>query len=109
MKIDRTRFLLLTTGIAALMASCDSHPSDEHGASGNDAGAHSSPYPSCDVIIKNCHMKDIGEGPVSECHGLAHNATSDDVCAPKKDACLKTCQEANVDGDAGIGDGGDSG
>ncbi|MBX3187300.1 MAG: hypothetical protein KF819_09800 [Labilithrix sp.] len=97
MKIEKTRFLLLTTGIAALVASCDSHPSDEHGAS---SGGHSSQFPSCDVIIKACHEKDVGAGPVNDCHSLAHDAKSDDECAPKKDACLKTCADA----DAGAAD-----
>jgi len=96
MHIDRSRFLVLTSALAALVASCHSHPADEHGA-GTDGG-HSSIYPSCDTIIKACHAKDVGEGPVNDCHSLAHDATGDDVCAPKKDACLKTCQDAVVDG-----------
>jgi len=104
MKIDRTRFLLLTTGIAAMVVSCShSHPTDEHAA---DAGGHSSSYPSCDAIIKACHMNDVGAGPVNDCHSLAHEATNDAVCAPKKDACLKTCQEAAADGGTDSGDGG---
>jgi len=101
MQIDKGRFLLLTTAIATVVFACDSHPANEHGATA-DGGAHSSPYPACDAIIKACHAKDVGAGPVNDCHSVAHDATGDDVCIPKKDACLKTCAEAVVDGsDAG--------
>jgi len=102
--IDKARFLLLTTSLTAMVMGCDSHPADEHGASSLDP---SSPYPACDAIIKACHEKDVGEGPVSACHGLAHDATGDDVCIPKKDECLKTCLEASVD--AGVADATDGG
>jgi hypothetical protein len=108
MKIDRTRFLLTTTAIAALVVSCsDSHPAGEHGAGYDGGGPHSSQYPACDAIIKACHMKDVGAGPVNDCHSLAHEAAGDQDCVPKKDACLKTCQDAVVD--AGATDAADGG
>ena len=105
MLIDRTRFLLTTAAIAAMAVACsDSHSADEHG--GADAGGHSSAYPACDAIIKACHMKDVGAGPVNDCHSLAHEATSDQVCIPKKEACLKTCQDAVIDDGGGADAGG---
>jgi hypothetical protein len=55
---------------------------------------HTSPYPTCDAIIKACHTVDLGEGKPSECHGLGHDATKDEDCQPKKDECLKACAEA---------------
>jgi hypothetical protein len=104
MIIDRTTFLILAAGIATLAAACDSHPSDEHGSSGSSGAGHSSVYPACDAIIKACHAKDVGVGPVNDCHSIAHDAKSDDPCIPKKDECLKTCADAVVDG--GVEDGG---
>lgn len=100
MKIDKTRFLLLATTLGALVASCDSHPADEHGP--RDP---SSPYPACDAIIKACHEKDVGGGPVNACHEIAHGATSDDACIPKKDECIKTCNDAVVGGPSDAGPG----
>ena len=67
-----------------------------------DGGLHSSPYPACDAIIKACFAKDLGEGKVSECHGLGHNAKSDAPCVAEKDACIAACDAAVLPGvDAG--------
>ena len=100
MLIDRTRFLLTTAALAAVAVACThSHSTDEHG--GSVAGGHSSVYPACDAIIKACHMKDVGGGPVNDCHSLAHEAAGDQDCIPKKDACLKTCQDAVIDDGGG--------
>lgn len=98
MKIDYSKFLWLTFTLPTVMTGCDDHPTNEHGATD---GGHQSPYPSCDAIIKACHMKDNGDpSPVYDCHSVAHGATSDAPCAPKKDECVKTCNDYVVDAGA---------
>lgn len=86
--------LALLAATAAAACSSDDH---DHTASG---GVHSSPYPSCDAIIKACHLYDIGPGPVHDCHDVGHGAKSDADCAPRKDACLKICDDASKDAGA---------
>lgn len=49
-------------------------------------------------------MYDVGAGPVNDCHGFAHEATSDATCAPRKDACLRTCADAATAADGGAAD-----
>lgn len=80
--------------LAALLAAgcvyaCSSHDDDGH-AHGADAG-HESQYPTCRIIMDACHELDTGDGPIHDCHEVAHGATSDDPCVAKKDECLKTC------------------
>lgn len=58
-----------------------------------DAGEHTSPYPSCQAILSACHELDTGEGPIHDCHEVAHDATSEADCAPRKAECLATCVE----------------
>lgn len=66
--------------------------------SSNDDHHHDSSYPSCDAIIEACHPVDKGEGgKISECHTLAHEATGDATCAPKKDECVHVCEAAATD------------
>ncbi|MBS2012918.1 MAG: hypothetical protein JST00_08530 [Deltaproteobacteria bacterium] len=76
---------------------------DDH--SHEDGGAHSSAFASCQAILDACHEKDVGTGPVHDCHELGHDATSDAPCAAKKDECVKTCNAATTD-DAGSDAGG---
>lgn len=75
---------------------------DDHGHA--DGGVHYSSHPACDAIIKRCHPLDVGnDGEISECHVLAHEATSDGACLARKEACFAACIEtadAGVAGDA---------
>lgn len=97
MQIDKTRFLLLTSTLAAMMWNCsDDHPANEGAA----AADHSSPYAACDAIIKACHPYDVGEGPLHDCHNVAHEAKSEAPCLPEKDRCVKLCEDATLDGGA---------
>ncbi len=101
MKIQRCSFLILTASIASIAASCSSHPSEEHG-NNPYPGGHSSQFPTCDAIIKQCHPLDVGEGPIHDCHDLGHGAEKDEDCIPKKDECLtKICIAGS---DAGAAD-----
>ncbi len=77
-------------------------PSDE-------AGGHTSAYPSCNAITEACHEFDVGEGELHECHELGHDSVSDEPCAAQKVRCLALCadagamtspQDAGSDGDA---------
>ncbi len=80
-------------------ACSDSHSHDV------DGGPHTSSFASCQAILDACHEFDTGEGPVHDCHEIAHDATSEETCAPKKTACLATCAAA---ADAGPSDSGAS-
>lgn len=62
----------------------------------------------CDAIIEACHDYDTGSGPLSECHDLAHDATSNAVCLPERDRCVALCEAAAAATDAGaaVEDGG---
>lgn len=58
-------------------------------------GDHKSPFPSCQAIIDVCHPVDVGEGPASECHDVAHDdGASEEKCAARKTECLATCAAA---------------
>ncbi|MBN8614205.1 MAG: hypothetical protein J0L92_26640 [Deltaproteobacteria bacterium] len=48
----------------------------------------------CDAIIEACHDYDMGFGDLSECHDLAHDATSNMVCLPERDRCVALCEAA---------------
>lgn len=84
----------LFAAVALLALAATAHCSSSEDPPPTDGGLHSSPYPSCDAIIKACFAKDLGEGRVSECHGLGHNARSDAPCAAEKDSCIAACDEA---------------
>jgi hypothetical protein len=71
--------------------------SDSHSHDGVDGGAHTSAFASCQAILDACHEVDTGEGPIHDCHDVAHDATSEETCAPKKAACLATCAAAAAD------------
>lgn len=101
MHVDRRLFFAFTSALAVAAVSCHDHPAEEH--SGTEP--HSSPYATCDAIIKACHPYDVGEGTVNQCHSLAHEATSDGACVARKDECLQACASAAADAGAG-GDGG---
>lgn len=80
--------LLVVLGAASTAFACSSSD-DDHAHS--SSGGHTSEFPSCEVIVEACHPLDMGEGPIHDCHELAHEATSDEPCAAQKDACLATC------------------
>ena len=94
----RKILFILAAATIATAAGCTSSDGHDHSSS----GGHSSEYPSCDAIIKACHLYDIGPGPVHDCHDVGHAAKSDADCAPKKDACLKTCNDAAMASDGGM-------
>jgi hypothetical protein len=93
-------FAILTAAIGALAVASCSHDDHDHTTT-----PHSSPYPTCDAIIKQCHPLDVGEGPIHTCHDVAHGAKSDADCVPKKDECLRVCAAADGGGDARTNDG----
>lgn len=70
---------------ATASAGCDHD--HEHGAD----GGHTSPYPTCDAIMDACHPLDVEEGPIHDCHNVAHDATSDAPCIARRDECLRIC------------------
>ncbi len=75
----------------AAFAGCKSDDDHDH--------THESAFPACDAIIEACHPVDVGQGGmVTDCHTLAHEATSEATCTPKKDACVAACQAAAADG-----------
>jgi hypothetical protein len=57
------------------------------------ADPHENVAPDCADILKACHDKDPGEGPIHDCHNVAeaNNATA---CAEDKPGCLSACAEA---------------
>ena len=99
-----------TLGIAACAAlalstaliGCSSDEKKSSSSSSSGYTDHSSPYPSCDVIIKACHPYDIGEGDIHNCHDQGHEAKSEADCpAQLKDFCLGICQAAADAADGG--------
>jgi hypothetical protein len=107
--------------VAALMSlyACASTTPSTTGSSGSsgaiptdEAGGHTSPYPSCNEITHACHAFDVGEGPIHDCHELGHSATSDESCAAHKQHCLSICvDDGGIEGGhvEDSGDAGDSG
>jgi hypothetical protein len=101
--------------VAALVSlyACSSSTTPTTGSSGSsgtipsdEAGGHTSPYPSCNEITHACHAFDVGEGPIHDCHELGHAAKSDEPCAAQKAHCLSLCVtdggvDAGNDADAG--------
>jgi hypothetical protein len=109
MKTIRTLLCLSVAALAATAFSACSHSHDDDDHSHDDAGAHTSPYPSCNEITQACHKYDTGDNvPIHDCHELAHAAKGDGDCAPKKDECLKICAAAGADAGSTDGGGGDA-
>lgn len=88
---------------ALLAAGCSSSDDKQTSSSSSGYTDHSSPYPTCDQIIKACHPYDIGEGTIHDCHDQGHEAKSDADCTPVKDLCLSTCAAAAADAGAEAG------
>lgn len=84
-----TKLIPFAAALAAVALLLACHDDDEHGHS--NTTTHTSDFPSCQAIIDACHPLDVGEGPIHDCHDVAHDATSDQACAAKKAECLKTC------------------
>ncbi len=100
MNFLRSAVLVLVAPLAILVVpACG----DDHGHDDSTSGAHDSPYADCKAIIDACHLYDIGEGAVHDCHDLAHDAKSEADCTPKKEECFQTCRAAGAATDAGTG------
>ncbi len=95
-----TRCFVTAASAFVLIASvyaCSSSTTPSTGTA-DAGGAHSSPYPTCDAIIKQCHPFDVEEGPIHDCHDLGHAAQSDAPCIEKRDECFRICvADAGVD------------
>jgi hypothetical protein len=64
------------------------------------ADAGTSEPPTCKLIFERCHPLDKGTGEIHECHELAEDtASTEAICAAKKDACFAACSA-----DAGVTD-----
>lgn len=75
--------------LLVLVAACSSD--DEPKKSASITG-HTSPHASCQAIIDACHAKDVGDGPVHDCHDVASaSSASEASCGAKKDECVRTC------------------
>lgn len=89
--------------VASVYACSDDHTTDghDHAVPTDEAGGHTSPYPSCNAITQACHQFDVGEGEIHDCHEVGHDSTSDEPCAAVKAKCLALCvEEAGTDGGA---------
>jgi hypothetical protein len=88
--------------VAALYACSDSHTDGhDHTVPTDEAGGHTSPFPTCQKIIDACHEYDIGEGEVHDCHEVGHDAKDDTSCSAKLADCTRICAAAGADaGDA---------
>ncbi len=73
------------------------------GDAGSDAGRPTG-LVDCDAIVEACHDYDTGTGPLTECHDLAHDATSNTVCLPERERCVALCEAAAAMTDAGAHD-----
>lgn len=90
-------FVVLFASVSFAAVGCSSE--HDHGA---DAGAHTSAFASCQAIIDACHEVDVGEGPASACHDVAHDeGATEEKCAAKKAECTVTCKAAAVPTDGG--------
>jgi hypothetical protein len=85
---------------AALTVAC-SHDDDDH--SHDYPSGHTTAFPACTEITQACHVVDVGEGPIHDCHDLAHGASSEDVCLQKRADCLALCKAANPDAGGSAG------
>jgi hypothetical protein len=88
----------LAAVLVAVAWGCSSD--DDQKPSSSSGGDHTSPYPSCQAILDACHPLDVGEGPIHDCHELAHEEGTEQTCAAKKAECLTTCSKPDA-GDAG--------
>lgn len=62
-------------------------PTEEHDGDSGVVG-----FPDCEAIVDACHDVDNGTGRASECHDTAHDADSNDDCAPVRAECVSVCQ-----------------
>lgn len=89
---------LALLAMSALATGCSSE--DDHGHSHDYPNGHTTAFPACTEITQACHPVDVGEGPIHDCHDLAHAATSEDSCVQKKAECLGLCRGAAADAGA---------
>lgn len=64
------------------------------------------PGDDCEAIFDACHEPDEagGGGLIAECHDLAHDAASNDVCVARRAECVAACMafDGGVPDDAGV-------
>ena len=89
--------VLISAAVVAAFAGILACSHDDDHSHSEDGGAHTSAFAACQTIIDACHEKDVGTGPVHDCHDLAHEATSEAACTAKKDECVKTCNASGTD------------
>jgi hypothetical protein len=56
--------------------------------------SHEELAPDCEALMHACHLVDIGEGEVHECHEVAHHNQSAD-CTSRRDSCVGVCGAAS--------------
>jgi hypothetical protein len=92
----------LAAALVAVAWGCSSDDDKGQSSSSSSGGdEHTSPFPSCQAILTACHPLDVGEGPIHDCHELAHDDGTEEKCAAKKAECLTTCSPKADAGDAG--------
>lgn len=83
---------ILAFALCLALSGCPSSP-------GSDAGGYPdgpTTFPDCDAIVEACHEVDPGTGPIHDCHETAHDAASNEPCAPIRATCVMMCEA--VDG-----------
>lgn len=108
MMMKRVGVVLVAAAVAAAWgcSSDDDKPASSSSSSSSSSGEseHSSPYPSCQAIIDACHPLDVGDGPIHDCHEVAHDNGTEATCAAKKSECLATCVAGDAGSDASTAD-----
>jgi hypothetical protein len=89
--------VLTLLSVALPLAGCPTDPPS------NDGGVLD--FPDCEAIVDACHEPDEagGGGMIGTCHDLAHDADSNDDCAPLRAECVSVCMafDGGVPDDAG--------
>ena len=61
---------------------------------GESGHSHEELAPDCDAIMHACHMVDVGEGEVRQCHEIAHHNQAAE-CISRRDTCVGVCGAAS--------------
>jgi hypothetical protein len=93
--------VLVGLGLVASLAGCPTTSSPT-----GDAGDHHSAFPDCEAVIEACHDVEDASPEALECHNVAHEAASNDDCAPTRVECVALCEALLTDGGHADDDGG---